>query len=153
MQSIEEIAASFKKAGLNITSQRLMIIRSLKDNRNHPSAEDIYTEIRKTHPSISFTTVYNTLQVLKDMGEIQELTIDKKKVHYDPDTSEHIHIFCENCGGIEDLVWSDFMLRNVRAFGFGKLSFEVSRVQLYLVGLCENCRPQEGKKSGSSMVF
>jgi len=153
MQNIGRVAAKFREAGFNITNQRLSIFGFLKDNKDHPSAEKIYDEIRKIHPSISVTTVYKTLQAMKNMGEIQELTIAKQKVHYDPNTCEHIHIFCERCGTIEDLIWSDFMLRNIRAFGFGKLPFEVQRVQLYLVGLCNNCRQKGSKKVESNASF
>ena len=76
MHEIEKIVSRFRESGLKITPQRVSIFKLLQGNRDHPSAEDIYRQVLKVHPSISFTTVYKTLQTLLDMGEIQELTID-----------------------------------------------------------------------------
>jgi len=146
MEKVEQRFEWLKKAGFKITNPRKNILRFLKNNRNHPTAEDVYQEIRKIHPSISFRTVCKNLKTLRDLGEIQEVTIDSKKLHYDPDTSEHVHVFCENCGAIENLIWSDFIVRNVRAFGFGKFPFEVHRVKICLTGLCENCSAKERKR-------
>ena len=147
MEKVEQCLERLKKAGFMITNQRKSILGFLKNNRNHPTAEDVYQEIRKIHPSASFRTVCKTLQTLRDIGEIRELAIDSMRIHYDPDTREHVHIFCENCGAIEDLIWSDFMVRNARAFGFGKLPFKVHRVQICLIGFCENCSAKEQRNS------
>lgn len=140
MQSVDKVVEKFKKSGLKITSQRIAIFNLLKDARNHPSAEDVYRKILEIYPTTSFTTVYKTLKTLLDLGEIQELTIDSKRIHYDPDTSEHIHTLCEHCGALADLHWSDFIMNNARFYGFEKANFEVHRVQVYLIGLCRKCR-------------
>lgn len=146
MEKVEQCCERLQKAGVIVTKQRKSILRFLKNNRNHPTAEDVHRGIRKIHPSASFRTVCKTLQILRDMGEIQELTIDSKRIHYDPDTREHVHILCESCGAIEDLIWSDFMVQNARAFGFGKLPFKVHRVNICLTGVCEDCRDKENKR-------
>lgn len=140
MRDIDQIITRFRDAGFKITPQRLSIFKLLKDNRNHPSAEDIYREILKIHPSISFTTVYKTLQTLRDMGEIQELTIDPERVHYDPEVMEHVHTFCSVCRSIGDLPeethGSEFMFPSHR----GTENFEVHQVQIHFVGVCGDCR-------------
>jgi Fur family peroxide stress response transcriptional regulator len=140
MRDIDQIIAKFRKAGSKITPQRLTIFKLLKGNRKHPSAEDVYKEILKIHPSISFTTVYKTLQTLRDMGEIQELTIDPERAHYDPCVEDHIHTFCRSCKSIGDL---DMSAGN-REFMHSSLDempdFEVQNVQVNFVGLCESCR-------------
>jgi Fur family peroxide stress response transcriptional regulator len=142
MREIDQVIANFRKAGSKITPQRLTIFKLLKENREHPSAEDVYKQILKIHPSISFTTVYKTLQTLRDMGEIQELTIDPERAHYDPYVEDHIHTFCKVCGKIGDL---DMDYQNWEFINISSSKvpdFEVHNVQVNFVGLCEDCRPQ-----------
>ena len=66
MKDIQKVVKRFRETGLKITPQRLSIFELLRNNHSHPSAEDIYREVLKIHPSISFTTVYKTLQTLRD---------------------------------------------------------------------------------------
>ena len=139
MKNIEKVVRRFREAGLKITPQRLSIFKLLEANCSHPSAEDVYRDVLKVHPSISFTTVYKTLQTLRDMGEIQELSLNPERAHYDPDVSEHAHTFCRSCKRIGDLEYS---LDNPSPMKLpeGPDGFEVHNVQLHAVGLCAECR-------------
>jgi len=136
MRDIDKVVRRFRAAGLKITPQRLSIFRLLQDNCSHPSAEEVYKEVLTIHPSISFTTVYKTLQTLRDMGEVQELSIDPERAHYDPEIREHAHTFCRSCRQISDLE------NTPDAPVLVKLpdNFEVHNVQIHAVGLCEQCR-------------
>ena len=139
MNDIQNVVERFRKAGLKITPQRLSIFHLLQDNRSHPSAEDIYHRVLEIHPSISFTTVYKTLQTLRDLGEILEISIDPERVHYDPKVDDHYHTYCRKCGTIEDFFSHDAQVPDVP----GKLSedgFRVHSVQVHLVGLCSGCQ-------------
>ena len=139
MRDIEKVVKRFRETGLKITPQRLSIFKLLRANRNHPSAEDIYREILQIHPSISFTTVYKTLQTLRDMGEIQELSINPERAHYDPDISDHAHIFCRSCrqiGDIENTLDTPLLMTLTDESS----DFEVHNVQVHAVGLCGECR-------------
>ena len=139
MTDIGKVVKRFREAGLKITPQRLSIFRLLQGNKLHPSAEDVYTEILKVHPSISFTTVYKTLQTLRDMGEIMELSINPERAHYDSDISEHAHTFCRSCKkvGDADLATDDSFSAKLPDVQPG---FEVHSVQVHAIGLCEECR-------------
>jgi len=139
MREIDKVIKKFRETGLKITPQRLSIFKLLQDNYTHPSAEDIYREILRIHPSISFTTVYKTLQTLRDMGEIQELTINPERVHYDPVTTEHAHTFCKSCKAIGDLETVPDTPVSVKLENDTK-GFEVHNIQVHAVGLCEECR-------------
>ena len=136
---MEKVIKKFRETGLKITPQRLSIFKVLQDNNTHPSAEDIYREILKIHPSISFTTVYKTLQTLRDLGEIQELSINPERAHFDPVTTEHGHTFCRSCKAIDDL---DTGLDTPESIKLQSNSseFEVHSIQVYAVGLCPGCR-------------
>ncbi|MBT9168785.1 MAG: Peroxide operon regulator [Syntrophomonadaceae bacterium] len=64
----------YKDIGLKLTPQRLAILDCLDGNKEHPSAEDIYKDVSKRFPTMSFATVYNTLEALRQRGGILELT-------------------------------------------------------------------------------
>ena len=85
------------------TPQRLAISEYLEGNTSHPSAEDIYRTVSKKYRSLSFATVYNTLNMLAKTGSVRELTIDPERKRYDPDTSKHDHLICLLCGKIVDV--------------------------------------------------
>ena len=81
MREIDKVVKRFRETGLKITPQRLSIFKLLQNNCAHPSAEDIYRDVLKIHPSISFTTVYKTLQTLRDLGDrVGELPDDQARV-------------------------------------------------------------------------
>jgi Fur family peroxide stress response transcriptional regulator len=122
-----------KEAGLKLTPQRLALIKILKDNKNHPSADMIYEELKKKYPMVSFSTVYNILNVLKKIGEIKELTIAENKLYYDPNPDPHHHFLCEKCGQIQD-IYQDFRIRTE------KINLhQVKKHQIYFYGICSDC--------------
>ena len=139
MKDIEKVVKRFREVGLKITPQRLSIFKLLQGNHSHPSAEDVYRDVLKVHPSISFTTVYKTLQTLRDMGEIQELSINPERAHYDPDIGEHAHTFCRSCKRIGDFEYTQDNPPPMK-LPEGPDGFEVHNVQLHAVGLCAECR-------------
>jgi Fur family transcriptional regulator, peroxide stress response regulator len=89
--------------GFKRTPQRLAIMEHLEGNKSHPSAEDIYRVVAKKNPSMSFATVYNTLNTLVQAGAVRELTIDPDRKRYDPDTSGHHHLICLDCRKVVDI--------------------------------------------------
>ncbi len=140
MRDISHIMSRFREAGLKVTPQRTSICHLLKDDHSHPSAEEIYKKALAIHPSISFTTVYKTLQTLRDLGEIQELNIDPERAHYDPDIGDHAHFFCKSCRTIIDLKMDGdkavFLAESFPCTG----NLELHHVQIHMIGLCEECR-------------
>jgi len=104
---MERILKKYRGKGFKLTPQRIAILKFLDGNTNHPTAEDIYNEIRKKYPTVSFATVYNTVQALRDRGDILEITIDPQRKHFDPNPKAHHHIMCTACGKIGD-VFTDY---------------------------------------------
>src|SRR3972149_9282920 len=94
---MEKLIAKYRKEGFKLTPQRLAILKFLEGNTSHPSAMDIYSEVKDAYPTLSFATVYNTLQALRNKGEILEITINPQKTHYDPNSKPHHHIICIKC--------------------------------------------------------
>ena len=78
--------------------QRLAIITYLHEHRTHPTVDDIYAGLIEQMPTLSKTTVYNTLNLFYQQGAVLALTIDDKNVRYDIDTSDHAHFKCLQIG-------------------------------------------------------
>jgi len=93
----------FKDIGLKLTPQRLAILGFLDGNTDHPSADEIYRSVSVQFPTMSFATVYNTLDALREKGHIIELTIDPAKKRFDPCTDMHHHLICTSCKRIQDI--------------------------------------------------
>ena len=85
------------------SAQRISIMEYLLIHRTHPTVDAIYNDLVKNMPTLSKTTIYNTLKLLEEHDAIIELTIDKKTAHYDGMTEPHSHFMCKNCGKIIDM--------------------------------------------------
>lgn len=84
------------------TRQRAVILNELRKVKTHPTADAIYRMVRKRLPSISFGTVYRNLSLLRDGGDILELTCGKYRCRYDGDNREHYHFICLECENVFD---------------------------------------------------
>jgi Fur family peroxide stress response transcriptional regulator len=129
-----------KEIGLKVTPQRQGILKLLHGNRNHPSAENLYREIRKEYPRISFATVYKTLSRLAEAGKIQQLDIDPNKKRFDPSVVPHHHFYCKKCGRVFDLAQVSSSLADFAPLKLGSVvGHKVEGVQLNFKGVCKNC--------------
>jgi len=132
-----------KDNGLKVTAPRLEIMRYLDKNRTHPTADKIYTDLKKKNPSLSRTTVYNTLETLKEHNIIQILTISGNEMRYDCICSMHHHFLCNECGELLDIdVKCKFMDKMLHG------EHLVQEVHGYFKGICKKCL-KKGKKKGS----
>jgi Fur family peroxide stress response transcriptional regulator len=134
----------YKELGLKLTPQRLSILSYLEGNEDHPTAEEIYKKVSKRFPTMSFATVYNTLETLKRQGMIKEVMIEHGKKHFDPNIERHHHLICSKCKRIAD-IHADFDLavpeKDIQGF-----KIIGSHVEFY--GICPQCRKvatKEGK--------
>lgn len=128
--------------GFKRTPQRLSILEHLDGNTSHPSADDIYRVVAKKNPSMSFATVYNTLNTLVQTGAVRELTIDPDRKRYDPDTSAHHHLICLDCRKIVDIP-GDVAVEVPR--GVTK-DFTVTGNHIEFYGICAPCRKLQRTK-------
>lgn len=135
---MERILRKYRGKGFKLTPQRIAILKFLEGNTNHPTAEDIYTEIKKKYPTVSFATVYNTVQALRDRGELLEITIDPQRKHFDPNPSAHHHIMCTGCGRIGD-VFTDYSKALSLPEEVTK-EFSVTGNHVDFYGVCSSCR-------------
>lgn len=106
----------------------------LLEHRTHPNVDTIYKDLLPKIPSLSKTTVYNTVQRLSEKGAILRLTIDEKNVCFDGCSDPHAHFLCKNCGKIYDL---NFSPKANMQLDFSE--HLIDEVSLYYRGICKEC--------------
>ena len=134
--SLDELKEHLEKEGIHPSYHRLKILEYLMSHRTHPTVELIHNELSKEIPTLSKTTVYNTLKLFVSKGIVQELTIEEKEVRYDADTKPHAHFKCIECGSVYDVALES------KIFEQGLVTEEGHKViecQVYLKGICNDC--------------
>lgn len=131
-------------AGIRLTPQRLAIADFLDGNTDHPSAESIFRAVKKQYPTMSLATVYNTLDALKRIDGVRELTIDDSRRRFDPNTGEHHHLLCRSCGKIVD-IHARYQLDVPAQL---KELFEITGNHVEFFGICLPCKHTEARTSG-----
>ena len=133
--TLEEKIARLRERGITLTIQRYAILEFLQDNKSHPTAEEIYQALRKNFPTISRATVYNTLELLKGMGIIQEINIERYKAHYDYRIEPHHHFLCRRCDRIYDVELNECPIPNTDRVN----GHRVDELKLHIIGVCSEC--------------
>lgn len=135
MKSPAELTELFRARGLKVTPQRQCIFRVLHGTEAHPTAESVYAAASAEMPTISLKTVYQTLNDLAGMGEIQQLDLGTGSTRFDPNVEGHHHLVCTRCGKVRDLYLTSRL--RVRADQLG--GFTVSTTEVVFRGLCGDC--------------
>ena len=106
----------------------------------------IYEELRPEYPTLSLTTVYNTLEVLIDLGLVNSLgSAGDEAIHYDADTSPHVNLACTSCNRVIDLP-----SQHVRALEdevTSQSGFKIMGARVLYYGLCPECQSRLSNQS------
>ena len=137
MHSFETTIGRLRSEGFKLTPQRLSVIRYLIGNTSHPTAAVIYGDLKKKYPSLSFSTVYNTLNMLEKIGEVQSLHLFDDFLNYDPGTDSHHHFVCRSCNSIIDIFSRD--VENVSLPDGDILGNRIESAQVVFKGRCGSC--------------
>ena len=113
---------------------RIEIMRYLLLQRNHPTAEQIYKGLIKRVPTLSKTTVYNTLNLFCSTNIVRTITIEEHETRFDADILEHGHFKCENCDKIYDFKINNLDFQTTELDGF-----EIKDKDVYFKGICPKC--------------
>jgi Fur family peroxide stress response transcriptional regulator len=140
---MKEILERLRQKGVTLTPQRMAIAEFVSKSTDHPTVDDIHQAIHKRYPTMSVATVYSTLELLKEFGEVQELSIRKRgKACFDPNPELHHHLLCRRCGKIVHIDFahpSDCPLITRE----GIKGCRIEEVQAYLYGVCSECLKEE----------
>lgn len=129
-----QIAALISKNGLRPTAQRVAVYEYLL-RRTHPSVDEVFTAVSRDDPSLSRTTVYNSLHALVEAGLVLELSLaGTQERHYDADTSLHAHLLCLSCRRIFDVPVAHAAAKVLQPEGF-----TVRTTEIGFTGYCPHC--------------
>jgi Fur family ferric uptake transcriptional regulator/Fur family peroxide stress response transcriptional regulator len=134
----EDLVALLRARGHRVTSQRLVILRQLREHAGHASAEEIHREVHRDLPGTSIPTVYATLDLLVELGLARKLDLGLGVALYDARTEAHQHAVCRRCGRIEDLDLELDPRALLDAAGAAG-RFEPRATELVISGLCADC--------------
>jgi Fe2+ or Zn2+ uptake regulation protein len=112
--------------GIRASAQRAAIAQWVLATDTHPSADEVWTAVRKTLPMVSRATVYNTLNLFVERGLLRELWLAEGKVVFDPKLDRHHHFLDESTGAIHDIPWDALDVAKVEALdGYNVREFQV----------------------------
>jgi Fe2+ or Zn2+ uptake regulation protein len=132
--SMEYLKEYLINEGIHPSYQRLRIFEYLDRGEFHPTVDMIYNELAKEIPTLSKTTIYNTLNLFKKNGIVTGLTIEANEVRYDTNMQLHAHFKCDDCGMVYDIQVEIPYLTSLTVDGH-----RICERHLYLKGTCKNC--------------
>lgn len=136
-QGVERLREVLEAKGQRYTEQRAAVYVHLQGTDAHPTADEVFTAVRKSIPDISLATVYKALETLVGCGLALKLTYGDGSARYDGRTDPHQHARCLKCGRVLDVSWQ----LDERVLGaVGEIpGFQVAGYRLELVGHCDSC--------------
>ena len=132
-----KLRESLMDKNISPSRPRVAILKYLRENFTHPTADEIFRELRDIVPTLSLTTVYNTLKLFSEKGLCQALTINEKQACFDGDITPHGHFFCTECGKVYDIPQS--AAESVSPSIETEFGHRVSEIHYYYKGICAHC--------------
>lgn len=141
---LDETVARLRERGHRMTPQRMAVLEVIIGNREHLSADQVHDRIRMRFPMTSLATVYKTMGLLRDMGEVLELGFSNGSNRYDGNQRPHPHLICVQCNEISD----------VDVAGLADLPTDVAQATGYRIvnhrvdffGICPRCQGRESHR-------
>ena len=90
-------------SGFRFTPQRQHVYEVLVEERDHPTAEQVFIRAKRGMPEISMATVYNCLDTLVRSGVARQVTVDRGATRFCPNMREHCHFYCDRCDRVFDI--------------------------------------------------
>ena len=118
--------------------QREAIINALKARKDHPTAEQIYTELKPEMPKLSLGTVYRNLSQLEESGAVAKVSVVGNTERYDGNVAEHYHFSCTQCGAVSDVDIP--LMQEVDSLVEKEIGADVKSHSLIFYGICEKCK-------------
>ncbi len=133
---MENTIQILKQKNIRVTPQRLGVYKILCEKKQHLTVEDIYREIKKRFPVLSYATVYSILQLLCEKGLVSEVRIIPEKSSFEVHKEEHHHFYCKKCKKIFDIFMHPCpTLREKDVEGH-----TIYEVHGYFYGICKQCK-------------
>ena len=138
---LAQMIKALRDKGCRLTPQRLALLKIMARSAGHPNIEQIYERIKADFPTTSLATIYKTMSLLKDMGQVLELTMANVGTRYDGNRPyPHPHVICTKCGQILDPEIA--ALDEVSQETARQTGYQITHHQLNFFGLCPRCQQQ-----------
>ncbi len=138
----EQLIAKLRTSEYRLTPQRVELIRLIATSEGHPSASELYNQIKNQFPTMSLATVYKTLDLLKELGEVLEIGL-RDDSHYDGNKPyPHPHLICVKCQKIMDGEL-EIAVKNIVQEVEQSFGFQILKHQLDFYGLCPDCQKKK----------
>ena len=131
------IIKALREKGYKATPQRIAISRFVLHTHTHPTAQRIYSEVKKVYPTVSLATIYKTIQILEEVGLIQELNLPKDQTRFDPNMEPHAHLICLRCKSIND--WINPLISQIIDSASIETGFVAGGQNFDIFGFCSSC--------------
>ncbi|MEG1869420.1 MAG: transcriptional repressor [Oscillospiraceae bacterium] len=119
------------------SKQREVILQTVKNSKEHPTAEVIYATLKPLYPELSLGTVYRNLNVLASNGDILRLQTDVPSACFDGRLDDHLHMVCDICNKVVDV---ECDVKNLTAKCLNiPTPHKILEAKISLRGICENC--------------
>ena len=133
-----DIVSKLSQLGYRLTPQRMMVFSAIENSDDHISAEEIYAQVVAKYSHVNISTVYRTLELLKQLGLVTETDLGGGRVRYHPmDKGHHHHLVCRECGAIIDL--DESVLFSLKDALLREYKFVADLRHLAVFGRCVNC--------------
>lgn len=147
MDHLQALKARVRQHGGRITPQRAIILQALCDLHGHASAEKIHEEVTRHHGDLDLSTVYRTLDRLRDLNIVSQTDLGRGCAEYEIVTEQpHHHLVCQGCGRVIDLHHGYLapVAQSIRQ----DLDFEANFCHFAIFGWCRDCREREATGNG-----
>jgi len=135
-----------QEKGYRLTPQRMLVIETLHSADRHISAEEIYEQLHARYPYSNISTVYRTLELLKELNLVTETDFGEGRVRYHvAEKGHHHHLVCRTCGRIRNL--DESVLYPLRAALLRDYDFDADLRHIAISGQCSECREKRGGDS------
>ena len=125
-------------SGHRLTPQRREVYNVLLDERDHPTATEVFIRAKQRIPGISLATVYNCLETLVECGLAKQVNVEREATRYCPNLTDHGHFICQSCGAVTDIP----IAKEGKITQFLKIParFSVINSEVTLRGTCPSCK-------------
>lgn len=130
-----QMITRLEEKGIQASYQRIKILEYLMKNRIHPTVDDVYKALKNEIPTLSKTTVYNTLKTFVEKRIISLVTTEEDEQRYDYAGENHLHFKCKRCGALYDVFHKCEVLQRRQIQGH-----LIEEAHIYLIGVCKKCR-------------
>ena len=135
------LGRTLKTSGHRLTGQRELLLQLIQDSGGHLDAHELFRLASERNPRLSLSTVYRTMNLLRDLGLVDEVHLGEDHHHYElKPKAQHCHLICVSCGAVVEIGFE--LVDQLRQTVAAQHDFEITEARVDLVGLCARCRNQ-----------